>query len=56
MPIFADTEKGRRLQRLWDPGMIKLLRRGTLAEIYRRNELYDYYRDFVRQQEKRAGK
>lgn len=55
-PIFADTEKGRHLQRLWDPGMISLLRRGTLAEIYRRNELYDYYRDFIRQQEKRAGK
>ncbi|MGY3919175.1 hypothetical protein [Aeromonas eucrenophila] len=55
-PIFADTQQGRHLRQLWDPGMIKLLRRGTLAEIYRRNALYDYYRDFVKEQEKRAGK
>lgn len=55
-PIFADTQQGRHLQKLWDPGMITLLRRGTLAEIYRRNGLYDYYRDFIKKQEKRAGK
>ncbi len=54
-PIFADTEKGRSLQQLWDQGMVNLVRHGTLAEIYRRYQLYDYYRDFIEQQEQRLA-
>lgn len=52
-PIFADTEKGRTLQQLWDQGMVNLVRHGTLAEIYRRYRLHDYYRGFIEEQEQR---
>lgn len=52
-PIFADTEKGRTLQQLWDQGMVNLVRHGTLAEIYRRYRLHDYYRGFIEEQERR---
>ncbi|MGS3184667.1 hypothetical protein ACB288_13145 [Aeromonas taiwanensis] len=55
-PIFADTEKGRLLKALWDPAMHALLTGGKLAEIYRENRLYDYYRDFIGEQEARARK
>ncbi|MGY3904572.1 hypothetical protein ACW5XF_19230 [Aeromonas lusitana] len=51
-PIFADTEQGQRLRQLWDPGMKRLLGSGALEDIYRRNQLYDYYRDFIREQER----
>ncbi|PKQ74931.1 hypothetical protein CJP16_16250 [Aeromonas sobria] len=50
-PIFADTEQGGRLQQLWDQEMVKLIRNGTLAEIYRRYHLYDYYQSFIKEQE-----
>ncbi|MEZ6930756.1 hypothetical protein [Aeromonas sp. S16(2024)] len=50
-PIFADTEKGRQLHGLWDPGMRTLIREGTLARIYRENRLYDDYLDFISEQE-----
>ncbi|MGL5498485.1 MAG: hypothetical protein ACRDCQ_16190, partial [Aeromonas sobria] len=50
-PIFADTEQGSRLQQLWDQEMVKLIRNGTLAEIYRRYQLYDYYQSFIKEQE-----
>ncbi len=35
--------------------MVNLVRHGTLAEIYRRYQLYDYYRDFIEQQEQRLA-
>jgi len=54
-PIFADTEQGDRLLQLWDQEMVNLIRRGTLAEIYRRYHLYDYYRDFLEEQAVKAG-
>ena len=55
-PIFADTEQGLRLRQLWDPGMRQLLGSGTLTKIYRNNQLYDYYRDFIKEQASRVGK
>jgi polar amino acid transport system substrate-binding protein len=33
--------------------MVKLISDGTLADIYRRNQLYDYYRGFIEEQEKK---
>ncbi|MFM4992471.1 hypothetical protein ACEUCK_11095 [Aeromonas veronii] len=54
-PIFADTEQGDRLLQLWDQEMVNLIRRGTLAEIYRRYHLYEYYRDFLEEQAVKAG-
>ena len=51
-PIFADTAQGHRLLQLWDQEMVKLINDGTLADIYRRNQLYDYYRGFIEEQEK----
>ena len=54
-PIFADTEQGARLQQLWDQEMVALIRRGTLAEIYRRYHLYDNFRDFIEEQEQNAA-
>ncbi|MFB0768821.1 hypothetical protein ACEU5N_14185 [Aeromonas salmonicida] len=53
-PIFADTERGARLQQLWDQGMVRLIRSGTLAEIYRRYQLHDYYRGFIKELEQRV--
>lgn len=38
---------------LWDQGMVNLVRHGTLAEIYRRYRLHDYYRGFIEEQEQR---
>ncbi len=35
--------------------MVNLIRRGTLAEIYRHYHLYDYYRDFLEEQAVKAG-
>ncbi|MGY3930610.1 ABC-type amino acid transporter periplasmic binding protein [Aeromonas encheleia] len=55
-PIFADTERGQQLRQHWDPGMRRLLGGGTLAEIYRNNQLYDYYRAFIKEQEARVAK
>ncbi|MBP0602081.1 MULTISPECIES: hypothetical protein [Aeromonas] len=55
-PIFADNERGRQLHGLWDPGMRTLARQGKLAQIYRKHRLYDYFRDFIREQEARARK
>jgi hypothetical protein len=53
-PIFADTERGARLQQLWDQGMVRLIRSGTLIEIYRRYQLHDYYRGFIKELEQRV--
>ncbi|MNC74246.1 hypothetical protein D3C81_2179160 [compost metagenome] len=55
-PIFADTERGQQLRQHWDPGMRRLLGGGTLAEIYRNNQLYDYYHAFIKEQEARVAK
>lgn len=53
-PIFANTERGARLQQLWDQGMVRLTRNGTLTEIYRRYQLHDYYRGFIKELEQRV--
>ena len=36
--------------------MRRLLGGGTLAEIYRNNQLYDYYHAFIKEQEARVAK
>lgn len=54
-PIFTDTKQGGRLQQLWEQGMIELIRSGTLAEIYRRYQLYDYYQGFIKELEQKAA-
>ncbi|WP_033135979.1 substrate-binding periplasmic protein [Aeromonas finlandensis] len=53
-PIFADTQQGERILQLWDQGMVKLIRNGTLADIYKRYQLYDYYRGFIDAQEQKV--
>lgn len=50
-PIFADTQQGNRMLQLWDKGMVKLIRSGALAEIYKRYQLYDYYQGFIKELE-----
>lgn len=55
-PIFADNEKGRQLARLWGPGMQSLIKTGALMDIYRRNQLYEYYRDFLKAQTQSLNK
>ena len=53
-PIFADTTQGNRMMQLWDQEMVKLIRNGTLAETYRRYQLYDYYQSFIKEQEQKV--
>ncbi|WP_429214832.1 substrate-binding periplasmic protein [Aeromonas veronii] len=53
-PIFADTPQGNRMLQLWDKGMVELIRSGTLADIYKHYQLYDYYQGFIRELEQKA--
>ncbi|WP_322863511.1 hypothetical protein [Aeromonas allosaccharophila] len=54
-PIFADTPQGNRMLQLWDKGMVELIRSGTLADIYKHYQLYDYYQGFIRELEQKAA-
>ncbi|MGH1392353.1 MAG: hypothetical protein ACRAUZ_19700, partial [Aeromonas jandaei] len=53
-PVFSDSERGEKLQQLWDREMVKLIRSGELANIYRRHLLYDYYQGFIKEMEQKA--
>lgn len=55
-PIFADTEQGGKLRKLWDTEMYRLIHQGTLADIYRRYQLHDYYRSFFKSLEQHPKK
>lgn len=46
-PAFGNHERGRKLQIIWDQEMPRLIKQDVLAELYRRYNLYDYYRDFL---------
>lgn len=52
-PVFSDSERGEKLQQLWDQEMVKLIRSGELANIYRRHQLYDYYQGFIKEMEQK---
>lgn len=55
-PVFPKSEKGEKLQRLWDIEMAKLIRRGELAQLYRRYGLYDFFQAFIQEMEHKAAK
>lgn len=54
-PAFSKSERGEKLRRIWDQEMVGLIRRGELANIYLRYQLYDYYYTFIKDMEKKAS-
>ncbi|MEZ6938952.1 hypothetical protein ACB035_10465 [Aeromonas sp. S12(2024)] len=54
-PAFSKSERGEKLRRIWDQEMVSLIRSGELANIYRRNQLYDYYHKFIKEMEEKAA-
>lgn len=55
-PVFPKSDKGAQLQQLWDMEMVKLIRRGELAQLYQRHGLYDFFRAFIQDMEHKAAK
>ncbi|MFM5463821.1 substrate-binding periplasmic protein [Aeromonas simiae] len=47
-PVFVASTRGEQLARLWDEGLRRLYRDGTLQALYRRHALSDYF-DYYRQ-------